>query len=81
MTQRSAVKQFVLVCAGGSFTCAVLTLGLSIWSWMTNGNPVHTGSLTATTIFFFCVAVVLYEMSLPQQPLPVDAPDVKDALP
>jgi len=70
MTQRSKVKKFVFVCAGASVTCALLTLGLSFWSWMTYGKHVYTGSLFATTFFFFSAAVVLYEMSLPQQPLP-----------
>jgi hypothetical protein len=81
MTKRSTVKNFVLVGAGGSFACAVLTLGLAFWSWMTDGNPVYTGSFFATTFFFFSVAVVMYEMSLPQQPLPVEEPDAKDARP
>ncbi|MDP1651705.1 MAG: hypothetical protein Q8L56_03185 [Rhodocyclaceae bacterium] len=81
MTQRSAVKKLVLVCAGGSLTCAVLTLGLSFWSWMTYGKHVYTGSLFAATFFFFSAAVVLYEMSRPQQPLPVEEADAKDAHP
>lgn len=81
MTKRSTVKKFVLVSAGGSFACAVLTLGLSLWSWMTYGEHVYTASLIATTIFFFSVAVVLFEMSRPQQPLPVEEPDAKDARP
>lgn len=78
MTQRSKVKKLVAAFAGASFTCAILTLGLSFWSWMTYGKHVYTGSLFATTFFFFSAAVVLYEMSRPQQPLPTDADGAKD---
>jgi hypothetical protein len=70
MIQRGLAKRISLYLAGGSFTCAVLSLGLSFWSWMTYGKHVYTGSLFATTFFFFSAAVVLYEMSRPQQPLP-----------
>jgi hypothetical protein len=70
MIQRGPAKKFSLICAGGAFTGAVLTLGLSFWSWMTYGKHVYTGSLFATTFFFFSAAVVLYEMSRPQPPLP-----------
>jgi hypothetical protein len=70
MIQRSPAKKFALICAGGAFTGAVLALGLSFWAWMTYGKHVYTGSLFATTFFFFSAAVVLYEMSRPQPPLP-----------
>lgn len=68
-------KKTALVFAGGSFTCAFLSLGLSLWSWMTYGKHVYTGSLFATTFFFFTAAVVLYEMSRPQPVLPVASSD------
>jgi hypothetical protein len=70
MAPRGTAKKISLALAGGAFTCAVLTLGLSFWSWMTYGKHVYTGSLFATTFFFFSAAVVLYEMSRPQPPLP-----------
>lgn len=68
--QRSKVKQFVLVLAGGSLVCTVLCLGLAFWAWMHYGTHVYTGSLFATTFFFFSVTIVLYEMSRPPRPLP-----------
>jgi hypothetical protein len=74
MTPRSAIKKFSLICAGGSFTCAILTLGLALWFWMQYGKHVYTGSAFAATFFFFTAAVVLYEMSRPLPPLP--PPDV-----
>lgn len=71
MTQpRSTVKKVVLVIAGAILTCAVLTLGLAFWAWMTYGKHVYTSSLFATTFFFFTASVVLYEMSRPPRPLP-----------
>lgn len=70
MNQRSFLKKFAFICACGSFAGAVLALGLSFWSWMTYGKHVYTGSLFATTFFFFTAAVVLYEMSRPLPPLP-----------
>lgn len=73
MTQRSAVKKVVLVIAGATFTCALLSLGLAFWAWMSYGKHVYTGSLFATTFFFFTAAVVLYEMSRPRQTLPEEA--------
>jgi hypothetical protein len=68
--RRGIGKKISFVAAGGSFACAFLTFGISLWSWMTNGKGVYTGSLFATTFFFFTAAVVLYEMSRPQPPLP-----------
>lgn len=71
MTQtRSTVKKVVLVIAGTTLTCAVLSLGLAFWAWMTYGKHVYTGSLFATTFFFFTASIVLYEMSRPPNPLP-----------
>jgi hypothetical protein len=67
---RGLAKKFALICAGSSFTCAVLSLGMSFWAWMTYGKHVYTGSLFATTFFFFTAAVVLYEMSRPKPILP-----------
>jgi len=75
MTQRSILKKIAFVCAGGSFTCFVLSLGLSIWAWFTYGKHVYTGSLGATAFFFFTAAVVLYEMSRPLPPLPPQTDD------
>jgi hypothetical protein len=75
MTQRSTVKKFVLVCAGSSLVCTVLTLGLALWAWMTYGKHVYTASLIATTFFFFSTTVVLYEMSRPPQPIPPEGAD------
>lgn len=80
MTPRSTMKKIAFICAGSSITCAVLALGLSFWSWMTYGKHVYTGSLFATTFFFFTAAVVLYEMSRPLPPLPEEEPPV-DKLP
>lgn len=68
---RGFLKKVSLISAGVSFTCAVLSLGLAIWSWSTYGKQhVYTGSLGATCFFFFTAAIVLYEMSRPQPPLP-----------
>lgn len=78
MSQRSTVKKFVLVIAGATLTCAVLTLGLAFWAWMTYGKHVYTGSLFATTFFFFTAAVVLYEMSRPPRPLPPAATEAPE---
>jgi hypothetical protein len=69
---RGIGKKIALVCAGGSFTCSILSLGLSFWSWMSYGKHVYTGSLFATTFFFFATAIVFYEMSRPQTLLPAD---------
>jgi multisubunit Na+/H+ antiporter MnhG subunit len=74
MTTRSIVKKFVLVCAGGSLTCGILTLGATLWFWQTGGKPVITASLVATTFFFVTAAIVLYEMSRPRQPIPPQEP-------
>jgi hypothetical protein len=68
--QRGTVKKVVLVIAGATFTCAVLSLGLALWAWMTYGKHVYTSSLVATTFFFVTAAIVLYEMSRPKQALP-----------
>lgn len=69
--QRGFLKKLSLVSAGVSFTCFVLSLGLAIGSWFTYGKQhVYTGSLAATSFFFFTAAIVLYEMSRPQPPLP-----------
>lgn len=65
--QRGTVKKVVLAIAGATFACAVLSLGLAFWAWMTYGKHVYTGSLFATTFFFFTAAVVVYEMSRPRQ--------------
>lgn len=81
MTPRSSLKKIALICAGGSFTFFFLSLGLSIWAWFTYGKHVYTGSLGATSFFFFAAAVVLYEMSRPLPPLPTETPDTKDARP
>ena len=70
MTQRSIGKKIALVCAGFSLTCGFLTMGATLWFWQTGGKPIITGSLGATTFFFVTAAIVLYEMSRPQQPLP-----------
>lgn len=70
MSRRNIGKKIALVCAGGSLTCAFLSLGATLWFWQTGGKPVYTGSLGATTFFFVTAAIVLYEMSRPQQPLP-----------
>lgn len=78
MNPRGTAKKISFALAGASFTCAFLTLGLSFWSWMHYGKHVYTGSLFATTFFFFSAAVVLYEMSRPQPPLPPQEPIVKD---
>jgi hypothetical protein len=71
---RGIGKKISLVCAGGSFTCAFLAFGFALWSWRTYGTHVYTGSLFATTFFFFTAAIVLYEMSRPQPVLPLPAP-------
>jgi len=67
---RNIGKKIALVCAGFSFTCFFLALGMAIWLYMTYGKHVYTGSMFATTFFFFTAAVVLYEMSRPQRLLP-----------
>jgi hypothetical protein len=70
---RGIGKKIALVCAGGSLTCAFLTLGLALWFWMSHGIAhVYTGSLFAATFFFICVAVVLQTMSKPQPLLPAE---------
>jgi len=71
---RGIAKKIALVCAGGSFTCFFLSLGLAFWAMNEYGKHVYTGSLFATCFFFFSAAVVLYEMSRPQQPLPPHSP-------
>ncbi|MFN4148218.1 MAG: hypothetical protein ACK4E4_01555 [Rhodocyclaceae bacterium] len=71
LPRRGFLKKLSLLSAGVSFTCFVLSLGLAIWSWFTYGKQhVYTGSLGATSFFFFTAAIVLYEMSRPQPPLP-----------
>jgi hypothetical protein len=68
---RGIGKKIALVCAGGSVTCAFLTLGLAFWFWMSHGLAhVYTASLFATTFFFITAAVVLHAMSKPQPRLP-----------
>ena len=68
---RGIGKKIALVCAGGSVTCAFLTLGLAFWFWMSRGiTDVYTASLFATTFFFITAAVVLHAMSKPQPLLP-----------
>lgn len=74
MSQRGTLKKIALVCAGGSLTCGVLTCGAALWFWQTGGKPIITGSLGATTFFFVTAAIVLYEMSRPQPPLPREDP-------
>lgn len=74
--KRGFLKKLSLISAGVSFTGFVLSLGLSIWSWFTYGKQhVYTGSLGATSFFFFTAAIVLYEMSRPLPPLPPSTPD------
>jgi multisubunit Na+/H+ antiporter MnhG subunit len=68
--RRGIGKKIALVCAGASLTCGFLTLGATLWFWKTGGKQIITGSLGATTFFFVTAAIVLYEMSRPQQPLP-----------
>lgn len=68
--RRGIAKKIALVCTAGSLTCGILTLGATLWFWMSGSKPVITGSLGATTFFFVTAAIVLYEMSRPQQPLP-----------
>ncbi|MFN3884712.1 MAG: hypothetical protein ACK4Q4_08145 [Rhodocyclaceae bacterium] len=71
LPRRGFLKKLSLIGAGASFTCFVLSLGLTIWSWFVHGKQhVYTGSLGATSFFFFTAAIVLYEMSRPQPPLP-----------
>ncbi len=70
MTERGIAKKISLICAGGSLTFAILALGMAFWAWANYGKHVYTGSLFATTFFFFTAAIVLYEMSRPQPPLP-----------
>ncbi|MCX8085296.1 MAG: hypothetical protein N3C63_00195 [Rhodocyclaceae bacterium] len=67
--RRGFGKKIALLCAAGSLTCSILTLGATLWFWFIGGQPVITGSLGATTFFFFSAAIVLYEMSRPQPPL------------
>lgn len=67
---RGLGKKISLIFAGASFTCFFLSLGLSLWAWFTYGKHVYTGSLGATTFFFFTAAIVFYEMSRPLPPLP-----------
>lgn len=74
MTQRNFGKKLALVCAGGSLTCGFLTFGATLWYWKTGGPQIITGSLGATTFFFISAAIVLYEMSRPQPPLPAEEP-------
>jgi multisubunit Na+/H+ antiporter MnhG subunit len=70
---RGIGKKIALVCAGCSFTCGFLALGLALWFWVSHGaTHVYTASLLATTFFFVSAAVVLYEMSKPQPLLPPD---------
>lgn len=78
MTTRNIGKKIALVCAGASLTCGFLTLGATLWFWKTGGKPIYTGSLGATTFFFVTAAIVLYEMSRPQQPLPPQEPFAGD---
>jgi hypothetical protein len=68
--RRHLGKKISLICAGGSLTGFFLSFGLALWAWSVYGKHVYTGSLFATTFFFFTAAVVLYEMSRPQPPLP-----------
>jgi len=69
--RRGFLKKLSLISAVFSFASALLALGLAIWSWMIYGKQhVYTGSLGATSFFFFSAAIVLYEMSRPQPPLP-----------
>jgi hypothetical protein len=75
MTRRHLGKKIALVAAGSCLTCGFLTLGATLWFWQTGGNPVYTGSLGATTFFFVTAAIVLYEMSRPQPPLPQAEPE------
>ena len=70
MTERGIAKKISLISAGASLTCAILSLGLAFWAWVNYGKHVYTGSLFATTFFFFTAAIVLYEMSRPLPPLP-----------
>lgn len=70
MTQRGIGKKIALVFAGFSLTCGFFTMGAALWFWQTGGKAIITGSLGATTFFFVTAAIVLYEMSRPQQPLP-----------
>ena len=68
---RGIGKKIALVFAGGSLTCAFLTLGLALWFWTSYGiGHVYTASLFATTVFFLSAAVVLHAMSKPQPLLP-----------
>jgi multisubunit Na+/H+ antiporter MnhG subunit len=67
---RNLGKKIALVGAGASLTCGFLTLGATLWFWQTDGKPIITGSLGATTFFFVTAAIVLYEMSRPRPLLP-----------
>ena len=68
--RRGIAKKISLACAGGSLTFGILTMGAALWFWKTGGKPIITASLGATTFFFVTAAIVLYEMSRPQPPLP-----------
>lgn len=58
-------QKIALGAAVASLFLAAITLGLSFWAWASYGKHVYTGSLFATTFFFFTAAIVLYEMSRP----------------
>lgn len=68
--RRGIGKKIALACAGSSLTLGILTMGATLWFWKTGGKPVITSSLGATTFFFVTAAIVCYEMSRPQPPLP-----------
>ena len=68
--QRGLAKKIALIAAVSSLTCGFLTFGATLWFWQTGAKQIITGSLGATTFFFVTAAIVLYEMSRPQQPLP-----------
>lgn len=68
--RRGIGKKIALVFAGVFLTCGFMTTGAALWFWKTGGKAIITGSLGATTFFFITGAIVLYEMSRPQQPLP-----------
>jgi hypothetical protein len=68
--RRGLAKKIALAFAGVFLTCGFMTTGAALWFWQTGGKAIITGSLGATTFFFITGAIVLYEMSRPQQPLP-----------
>ncbi|MCX7897608.1 MAG: hypothetical protein N2441_07015 [Rhodocyclaceae bacterium] len=64
-----------------SFVGSLVSLGFSLWAWARYGKHVYTGSLFATTFFFFSAAIVLYEMSRPGPRLPPPARDAENDAP